>query len=166
MFFFFADLFPWGSCDDHITTMKGDTFHKDSTSSIMQTSSSQIPSSTQYGQQIIEESFGNSQYYSSTESYQSSGTARLGSEQRSGRDVSDLSSSYWCPNCFKPYSTKYTLLRHIKFECGKEPQFPCSHCFKRFKHKSHLMRHMRVCKVCLINKWTNCMKLAGYSYSL
>jgi hypothetical protein len=44
------------------------------------------------------------------------------------------------------------LLRHIKFECGKEPQFPCSQCFKRFKHKSHLVRHTKVCKVVVISK--------------
>jgi hypothetical protein len=135
-------------------------FHKDNTSSTVHTSSSQIPSSTQqYGQQLTEGSFGNLQYYSNIENFQSSGNTRLGSEQRSVREIPDMSSSYWCPNCFKQYSTKYTLLRHIKFECGKEPQFPCGQCFKRFKHKSHLVRHMRVCKVCLVNKWINCMRL-------
>jgi len=146
--FLLSDLFPWGSCDDQITSMKGNVFHKDRLSSTGQISTSQIPAQL-YGQHLIEDSFGNSQYYSNNDNYQSCGNARIGSEQRSP----DLTSSFWCPNCFKQYSTKYTLLRHIKFECGKEPQFPCSQCFKRFKHKSHLVRHTKVCKVVVVSKW-------------
>lgn len=145
--FLLSDLFPWGSCDDQVTSVKGNVFHKDRLSSTGQISTSQIPAQV-YGQHLIEDSFGNSQYYSN-DNYQSCGNARMGSEQRSP----DLTTSFWCPNCFKQYSTKYTLLRHIKFECGKEPQFPCSQCFKRFKHKSHLVRHTKVCKVIVISKW-------------
>ncbi|XP_069702154.1 longitudinals lacking protein, isoforms H/M/V-like isoform X9 [Periplaneta americana] len=138
------DIFPWESCDDQITAV----FERGSASCITQPAINQIPSSVQqYGQQLNEELFGNSQYYSNIENYQSPGT-----EERSRIDIPELPTSYGCPNCFKQYSTKYTLLRHIKFECGKEPQFPCTQCFKRFKHKSHLVRHMRVCKVYLKSK--------------
>lgn len=151
IFFFLSDLFPWRSCDAQIPSMKGDMIYKDSTVSVMQTSGSQIPAQ-QYGQRVTGDTFGNTQYYGNTENYQICSTSGFEIEQTSCHDVPDLSSGYWCPNCFKQYSTKYTLLRHIKFECGKEPQFPCSQCFKRFKHKSHLVRHMRVCKVCLVNK--------------
>jgi hypothetical protein len=151
IFFLLSDLFPWGSCDAQIPSMKGDAIHKDSSVSVMQTSGSQIPAQ-QYGQHVTAETFGNAQYYGNTENYQTCSTSRFEIDQTSCHDVPDLSAGYWCPNCFKQYSTKYTLLRHIKFECGKEPQFPCSQCFKRFKHKSHLVRHMRVCKVCLVNK--------------
>ncbi|XP_066991951.1 longitudinals lacking protein, isoforms H/M/V isoform X6 [Anabrus simplex] len=51
-----------------------------------------------------------------------------------------------CPKCGKVYSRKYTLQRHLRFECGKEPQFQCTRCFRRFKHKSHLMRHVIIKK--------------------
>ncbi|XP_023703668.1 longitudinals lacking protein isoform X35 [Cryptotermes secundus] len=50
---------------------------------------------------------------------------------------------YQCPNCFKSYRMKGTLLRHIRFECGKDPQFQCPHCPQQTKHKSNMLRHIR-----------------------
>ncbi|XP_066991955.1 longitudinals lacking protein, isoforms H/M/V isoform X11 [Anabrus simplex] len=48
-----------------------------------------------------------------------------------------------CPGCGKVYTWKYTMRRHLKFECGKEPQFPCGYCDQRFKRKSHLSSHIK-----------------------
>ncbi|KAJ4427480.1 hypothetical protein ANN_25128, partial [Periplaneta americana] len=53
-------IFPWESCDDQITAV----FERGSASCITQPAINQIPSSVQqYGQQLNEELFGNSQYY-------------------------------------------------------------------------------------------------------
>jgi uncharacterized Zn-finger protein len=50
---------------------------------------------------------------------------------------------YQCPNCFKSYRMKGTLIRHIRFECGKDPQFQCPYCPQQTKHKSNMLRHIR-----------------------
>ncbi|KAJ8894860.1 hypothetical protein PR048_000167 [Dryococelus australis] len=47
-----------------------------------------------------------------------------------------------CSQCGKLYQHRRTLMRHVRLECGKEPQFPCVHCPIRFKHKSHLQNHI------------------------
>ncbi|XP_057329969.1 transcription factor che-1-like [Microplitis mediator] len=52
-------------------------------------------------------------------------------------------SSYFCPKCGNNYSRLHSLNRHIKFECGVEPQFECPLCHKKSKHKHNLLLHMR-----------------------
>jgi hypothetical protein len=47
-----------------------------------------------------------------------------------------------CPQCGKGYSNNGNLMRHLKFECGKEPQFHCPLCPLRTRHKSNLLSHM------------------------
>lgn len=48
-----------------------------------------------------------------------------------------------CPKCNKVYQYKYTLGTHLRFECGKEPQFQCPYCPHRSKLKGNLMKHIR-----------------------
>lgn len=48
-----------------------------------------------------------------------------------------------CPQCSKVYQYKYTLATHLRFECGKEPQFQCPYCPHRTKLKGNLMKHVR-----------------------
>jgi uncharacterized Zn-finger protein len=48
-----------------------------------------------------------------------------------------------CTKCFKIYSHRSNLLRHLRLECGKEPIFQCRYCQHRSKRKSNLMLHMR-----------------------
>jgi uncharacterized Zn-finger protein len=50
---------------------------------------------------------------------------------------------YFCPRCGNAYSRPHSLNRHIRFECGVEPQFECPVCHKRSKHKHNLVLHMR-----------------------
>ncbi|XP_025421333.1 longitudinals lacking protein, isoforms A/B/D/L-like isoform X21 [Sipha flava] len=69
------------------------------------------------------------------------------------RDTQDLSLSlcapsewrpYVCekPGCGRGYKYKSGLFRHVKYECGKEPQFPCIVCHKRFTQQQSLKSHM------------------------
>ncbi|KAG8308271.1 hypothetical protein J6590_002360 [Homalodisca vitripennis] len=59
----------------------------------------------------------------------------------------DLSGSshgrpYVCCSCDCSYSYKRDLVRHVRMECGIDPQFHCPYCPKRFKRKYHLDRHI------------------------
>lgn len=49
---------------------------------------------------------------------------------------------FQCPNCHKVYHYKSSLARHIRLECGKEPQFQCPYCPHVTKHKSSLVMHI------------------------
>lgn len=50
--------------------------------------------------------------------------------------------SFSCTTCLKSYRYKNGLYRHLKFECGKEPQFHCPNCPYKTKHKSSLKTHV------------------------
>lgn len=58
-----------------------------------------------------------------------------------------------CNKCGKSYTTIYNLKRHLKFECGVDPQFECVHCGTKFKHKHHLTDHIRSCCTKLYAKY-------------
>ncbi|KAF5273674.1 hypothetical protein FQA39_LY07364 [Lamprigera yunnana] len=71
-----------------------------------------------------------------------------------------------CVNCGRYYARKDTLQRHLKYECGKDPQFeyvkrcffgfgfkikeehfdgpgyPCENCGRVYKHRGNMRRHM------------------------
>ncbi|KAF6202957.1 hypothetical protein GE061_003365 [Apolygus lucorum] len=52
---------------------------------------------------------------------------------------------YWrypCDQCGRSYKHKSHLNSHIRYECGKEPQFACDFCPYKSKQKSHLKQHM------------------------
>ncbi|XP_049957667.1 zinc finger protein 2-like [Schistocerca serialis cubense] len=63
-----------------------------------------------------------------------------------GRKVSKEMQILWyrCHQCYRSYARKGSLARHLKFECGRDPQFECSICHQRIKHKSSLVQHMAV----------------------
>jgi DNA-directed RNA polymerase subunit RPC12/RpoP len=50
---------------------------------------------------------------------------------------------YNCSQCGRIYMWKSTLHRHMKFECGKEPNIPCPYCPYRTKRTDELKKHMR-----------------------
>lgn len=50
---------------------------------------------------------------------------------------------YVCPHCLKGYSYKTTLTRHLKYECGKEPQFNCMFCKYKAAQKNNMLRHIK-----------------------
>lgn len=61
----------------------------------------------------------------------------------SGGKNSVLTEIFMCPNCTKTYRLKHSLTRHIKLECGKDPQYRCNECNRKFKHKYDLKVHLR-----------------------
>ncbi|XP_011640008.1 longitudinals lacking protein, isoforms A/B/D/L isoform X18 [Pogonomyrmex barbatus] len=50
---------------------------------------------------------------------------------------------YRCERCGKGYQHRGTLLRHMRHECGKEPQFKCPYCAHRTKQRGNLYQHIR-----------------------
>ncbi|XP_076172929.1 uncharacterized protein LOC143149450 isoform X7 [Ptiloglossa arizonensis] len=48
-----------------------------------------------------------------------------------------------CPNCACAYSQKYSLNRHLTYECGQEPRFKCPHCDYRCKKSANVYEHVR-----------------------
>jgi len=48
-----------------------------------------------------------------------------------------------CPKCCKVYHWKKSLLLHMRYECGKEPQFRCPYCPHRAKLRGNLLRHVK-----------------------
>lgn len=51
--------------------------------------------------------------------------------------------AYACDRCGNTYARPHSLNRHVRFECGVEPQFECPICHKKSKHKHNLVLHMR-----------------------
>uniref|UniRef100_A0A1B6L9N1 C2H2-type domain-containing protein n=1 Tax=Graphocephala atropunctata TaxID=36148 RepID=A0A1B6L9N1_9HEMI len=49
---------------------------------------------------------------------------------------------FTCPRCCKVYTYPSTLLRHLKFECGKLPKFECPHCPYRSHRKENIKSHV------------------------
>lgn len=48
---------------------------------------------------------------------------------------------YNCYRCFKTYKYKESLYKHIKYECGIEPQFQCTFCPYKSKQRTNIKRH-------------------------
>lgn len=47
-----------------------------------------------------------------------------------------------CPRCGKDYSQRKNMRRHLRLECGQEPQYPCPICKLRFKRHNQMSGHM------------------------
>jgi hypothetical protein len=49
---------------------------------------------------------------------------------------------YRCEKCGKMYTWKQGLLDHVRFVCGKDPQFHCNICNYKSHRKGNFTRHM------------------------
>ncbi|CAG5097773.1 Similar to lola: Longitudinals lacking protein [Cotesia congregata] len=58
-------------------------------------------------------------------------------------DQPQIQFPFRCGNCDKRYQHRATLLRHTRYECGKDPRFKCPLCGHRTKQKGNLYKHMR-----------------------
>lgn len=52
---------------------------------------------------------------------------------------------FQCIRCNRCYSTKGNLRRHIRIECGQEPNHKCQYCKKKFKYIHSMLRHQMTC---------------------
>ncbi|PSN32900.1 hypothetical protein C0J52_13323 [Blattella germanica] len=48
-----------------------------------------------------------------------------------------------CPNCYKVYTWKANLNRHLRLECGKKPHLQCPYCAYITSRKTSLQDHIR-----------------------
>lgn len=53
-----------------------------------------------------------------------------------------LISDYVCTQCNRSYGNKHVLIRHQRYQCGKEPQFKCPVCPHRGTLKSNVRKHL------------------------
>lgn len=51
--------------------------------------------------------------------------------------------SFPCVSCGRQYRRRKALMAHVKYECGKAPQFQCPYCSHRFTQNSSLRVHLR-----------------------
>lgn len=58
--------------------------------------------------------------------------------------LDSTSQAFRCPQCGKAYKHKGSLYKHMRWECGKEPQFKCSYCPYMAKQKGRIMMHVAV----------------------
>lgn len=48
-----------------------------------------------------------------------------------------------CPNCSTAFTSKGSLTRHLRYECGQEPRFACPYCLHRAKKTYDVYNHVR-----------------------
>ncbi|KAL7295434.1 hypothetical protein TKK_0011314 [Trichogramma kaykai] len=51
---------------------------------------------------------------------------------------------YQCMSCDKRFSQKTTITDHLRYFCGKGPQFKCKYCEHKSINSSNILRHCRV----------------------
>lgn len=56
-----------------------------------------------------------------------------------------------CPNCGRNYKHKFTLTRHLKYECGRTAGMKCSLCKYQSKYQSNVNKHYRTVHLKLLN---------------
>lgn len=58
-----------------------------------------------------------------------------------------------CPDCTRSYKYRKGLSQHMKYECGKEPQFHCPFltCQYRARVKGNLTNHIKAVHKCFNN---------------
>lgn len=70
---------------------------------------------------------------------------------------------FLCPksNCKRMYKSKNALYTHLKYECGKKPQFICNLCMKSFKQPGNYKSHMIAIHKKLVGDSYRCTAVFG-----
>ncbi|XP_060535612.1 zinc finger protein 425-like [Cylas formicarius] len=63
--------------------------------------------------------------------------------------ITDPHGYFNCSTCFKRYTHRSSAMRHVKYECGKGPQFRCRYCPKLFTQRSFVKDAKSGLFVCL-----------------
>uniref|UniRef100_T1HQ25 C2H2-type domain-containing protein n=1 Tax=Rhodnius prolixus TaxID=13249 RepID=T1HQ25_RHOPR len=71
-----------------------------------------------------------------------------------------------CSNCWKNYKYKKSLAHHLKYECGKEPQFLCPHCPYKCKTPGNLRSHLANKHIRYRFECCKCSKTYKYKHGL
>jgi len=50
--------------------------------------------------------------------------------------------SFPCTQCGRVYRWRTSLVKHLRMECGKEPQFQCPYCPQKLTQKHNLLSHI------------------------
>lgn len=53
-----------------------------------------------------------------------------------------LTKKYPCPTCGRKYTHLQSVAQHLRYECGKDPQFKCPQCDYKAKQKCNLKAHL------------------------
>jgi len=61
----------------------------------------------------------------------------------SGTHITYMIAPFICPGCSRRYRWKKHLNRHLRYECGREPQFQCPYCPQRSARREHIVKHIR-----------------------
>lgn len=73
-------------------------------------------------------------------------------------EKSSTQGCFICPSCNKTYTHKKTLSRHIRQECGREPELQCPYCPYRARRAyvlaSHVKCHRAFAPCSLSFKWS------------
>lgn len=48
-----------------------------------------------------------------------------------------------CPQCFRMYRHRYTMLKHLREACGKPAGFRCGDCDYTTKYKGNFKKHLK-----------------------
>lgn len=67
----------------------------------------------------------------------------LGLKNTAVKDLNVKTGYFNCPNCNKVYTHKKTLSRHIRQECGVEPELQCPYCPYRARRAYVLASHIK-----------------------
>lgn len=54
----------------------------------------------------------------------------------------DFAQKFTCTACGKSYKYRGGLSQHLRFHCGKEPQFECQFCGRKFVQPGSLKTHL------------------------
>lgn len=61
--------------------------------------------------------------------------------KESNNKTSTSENPFPCPTCPKSYKSKTSLAMHLKYQCGREPQFLCPFCSHRTYLKGNMKQH-------------------------